>query len=120
MEVLLDWVFFFFFFFAGYSMSYYAVKTIAFRVWNKYGLEIVTSMANDFMVFKFKTEEGLLKIIDKGPWMFGGKYIIVHQWHPHFVFDEKIHQDTLVDMAPWIVISSMVQEGIEYGGKHDG
>jgi hypothetical protein len=78
MEVLLDWVFFFFFF-AGYSMSYYAVKTIAFRVWNKYGLEIVTSMANDFMVFKFKTEEGLLKIIDKGPWMFGGKYIIVHQ-----------------------------------------
>lgn len=77
MEVLLDWVFFFFF--AGYSMSYYAVKTIAFRVWNNYGLEIVTSMANDFMVFKFKTEEGLLKIIDKGPWMFGGKYIIVHQ-----------------------------------------
>lgn len=29
-------------------------------------MEIVTSMANGFMVFKFKTEEGLLKIIDKG------------------------------------------------------
>ncbi|KAJ6925334.1 hypothetical protein NC651_009872 [Populus alba x Populus x berolinensis] len=28
-------------------------------------------------------------VLEKGPWMFGGKAVILQQWHPHFVFDKN-------------------------------
>ncbi|KAJ6422514.1 hypothetical protein OIU84_027473 [Salix udensis] len=31
----------------------------------------------------------MLEILEKGPWLFGGKAIILQQWHPHFVFDKN-------------------------------
>jgi len=52
-----------------------------------FGLEDVTSLANGFTMFRFKTEDDLQKVIENGPWMFGGKAIILEKWHSGFVFD---------------------------------
>ncbi|KAG5238005.1 proline-rich receptor protein [Salix suchowensis] len=45
--------------------------------------------SNGFLLFRFKTEEELQTVIGQGPWMFGGKNIVLQQWHPHFCFDKN-------------------------------
>jgi hypothetical protein len=76
-------------FFPGFKMPFHAVNTIASRVWRPYGLENVMTTTNGFMLFRFKTEEELHAVLEKGPWMFGGKNIILQQWHPRFKFDKS-------------------------------
>nr|TKS04410.1 hypothetical protein D5086_0000141350 [Populus alba] len=76
-------------FFPGYKMPYHAVNKIASRVWRQCGLENVTATANGFLIFRFNTAENLHAILEKGPWMFGGKNIILQQWHPRFQFDKN-------------------------------
>ncbi|KAL9344232.1 hypothetical protein Peur_064663 [Populus x canadensis] len=76
-------------FFPGFRMPYHAVNTIASRVWKNKGLENVMTTTNGFMLFRFKTELEMQAVLEKGPWMFGGKTIILQQWHPHFVFDKN-------------------------------
>lgn len=76
-------------FFPGFRMPFHAVNSIASRAWRSYGLENVTTTANGFMIFRFKTEDELHTVLEKGPWMFGGKNIILQQWHPRFQFDKN-------------------------------
>ncbi|KAJ6419611.1 hypothetical protein OIU84_029679 [Salix udensis] len=49
----------------------------------------VLTMADGFFIFQFKSEEDVLEIIEKGPWMFGGKTIILQKWTPQFQFDRS-------------------------------
>ncbi|KAJ6670092.1 GLYCINE-RICH CELL WALL STRUCTURAL PROTEIN 1.8-LIKE [Salix viminalis] len=67
----------------------HAVNKIASRVWRSHGLEDVRTTAAGFMIFRFKTEDQMLEILERGPWLFGSKAIILQQWHPHFVFDKS-------------------------------
>jgi hypothetical protein len=76
-------------FFPGFKMPYHAVNAIASRVWRKCGLESVMTTANGFMIFRFNTEAEMHAVLEKGPWMFGGKNIILQQWHPRFQFDKS-------------------------------
>ena len=76
-------------FFPGFRMPYHVVNTIASRAWKNKGLENVMTTINGFMLFRFKTELEMQEVLEKGPWMFGGKTIILQQWHPHFVFDKN-------------------------------
>ena len=45
--------------------------------------------ANGFMIFRFKTEKKMHAVLETRPWMFGGKNIILQQWHPRFQFDKS-------------------------------
>ncbi|KAJ6432923.1 hypothetical protein OIU84_020042 [Salix udensis] len=76
-------------FIPGFRMSYQMVNTIANRVWKQCGLEHVTTMANGFMLFQFTTEAQMQAVMEKGPWLFGGKAIILQQWHPAYRFDRN-------------------------------
>lgn len=76
-------------FFPGFRMPYHAVNTIASRVWRQCGLENVTTTSNGFMIFRFTTESEMHAVLEKGPWMFGGKNIVLQQWHPRFQFDKN-------------------------------
>ncbi|KAB5552696.1 hypothetical protein DKX38_010007 [Salix brachista] len=76
-------------FFVSYKMPYHAVCSIANRVWKEHGLEKVSVLDNGFMVFRFASEEGMKEVLAKGPWMFGGKSILLQQWQPGFKFDKN-------------------------------
>ncbi|KAJ6672982.1 GLYCINE-RICH CELL WALL STRUCTURAL PROTEIN 1.8-LIKE [Salix viminalis] len=45
--------------------------------------------ANGFWLFRFKTEDQMLAVLERGPWMFGGKTMILQQWSPCFIFDKN-------------------------------
>ncbi|KAB5564620.1 hypothetical protein DKX38_004674 [Salix brachista] len=76
-------------FFISYKMPFYAIQSIANRAWKKYGLEKITVLDNGFMVFRFPTEEAIEEVLAKGPWLFGGKTILLQKWHPCFQFDKN-------------------------------
>ncbi|KAB5545461.1 hypothetical protein DKX38_013573 [Salix brachista] len=76
-------------FFVSYKMPFYAVNSIAQRAWKAYGLEKVTVLDNGFMVFRFKSQEAMGDVLSKGPWLFGGKTILLQQWYPGFQFDKN-------------------------------
>ncbi|KAJ6750031.1 hypothetical protein OIU85_000640 [Salix viminalis] len=69
-------------FFPGFRMNYHTVTKVANRVWKTSGLESVMSTASGFWIFHFQTEDKMQAILKRGPWMFGGKAIILQQWHP--------------------------------------
>jgi len=70
-------------------MPYHVVNKIASWVWRQCGLEHVTATANGFIIFRFNTEENMHAVLEKRPWMFGGKNIIIQQWHSRFQFDKN-------------------------------
>ncbi|KAJ6425713.1 hypothetical protein OIU84_026316 [Salix udensis] len=70
-------------------MSHRMVNTIASRVWRSCGLENVTTMSNGFMLFRFKTEAEMQDVMERGPWLFSGKAIVLQQWHSGFKFDKN-------------------------------
>ncbi|KAB5564037.1 hypothetical protein DKX38_004091 [Salix brachista] len=70
-------------------MNYHTVTKVANRVWKSSGLESVMSTANGFWLFRFHTEDQMQDILERGPWMFGGKAIVLQQWHPEYVFDKN-------------------------------
>ncbi|KAJ6369367.1 hypothetical protein OIU78_001687 [Salix suchowensis] len=76
-------------FFVGYKMPFHAINSIARRIWSSYGLEKVTTVSNDFTLFRFSDEASIQDIMAKGPWLFGGKSIILHKWYPGFHFDRN-------------------------------
>ncbi|KAG6746524.1 hypothetical protein POTOM_051065 [Populus tomentosa] len=57
-------------FIPGFKLPYHAVNTIATKAWRSCGFETVMTTANGFMIFRFKTEEEMHTVIEKGPWMF--------------------------------------------------
>ena len=54
-------------FFPGFKLPYFAMNSIAHRIWKRFNLEDVTSLANGFTMFHFKTEDELQKVIENGP-----------------------------------------------------
>lgn len=76
-------------FFVSFKMPFYAVNSIAQRAWKPYGLEKVSVLDNGFMVFRFKTQEAVGDVLAKGPWLFGGKTILLQKWYPGFQFDKN-------------------------------
>uniref|UniRef100_A0A6N2M7G0 DUF4283 domain-containing protein n=1 Tax=Salix viminalis TaxID=40686 RepID=A0A6N2M7G0_SALVM len=76
-------------FFVSYKLPFHAIQSIANRIWKSHGLEKTTVMSNGFMIFRFSTEEAIGEILARGPWLFGGKAIILQQWQPGFLFDKS-------------------------------
>ncbi|KAJ6398815.1 hypothetical protein OIU77_019560 [Salix suchowensis] len=46
-------------------------------------------MANKKLWSKLSTKSSIENIMAKGPWLFGGKTMILQKWYPGFYFDKK-------------------------------
>ncbi|KAJ6362548.1 hypothetical protein OIU78_002863 [Salix suchowensis] len=62
-----------------------------------------TTMANGFMLFRFKTEPEMQAVMEKGPWLFGGKAIMLQKWHPSYKFDK----DRISKLPVWIRLQGL-------------
>ncbi|KAB5573120.1 hypothetical protein DKX38_000314 [Salix brachista] len=76
-------------FFTGYKPPFQAINLIARKAWGPYGLQQVQTVDDGFLIFRFEKEEAVLEVIEKGPWMIGGKNIILQKWSPKFQFDRS-------------------------------
>ena len=76
-------------FFVSYKLPFYAVQSITNRIWKSHGLEKTMVLPNGFMVFRFASVPQMEEVLARGPWMFGGKTILLQQWKPGFKFDRN-------------------------------
>ncbi|KAJ6397267.1 hypothetical protein OIU84_020269 [Salix udensis] len=76
-------------FFVSYKLPFYVVQSIANRIWKPHGLEKTIVLSNGFMVFRFSSIAQMEEVLARGPWMFGGKTILLQQWKPCFKFDRN-------------------------------
>lgn len=73
-------------YFLDKKLSFDAVKSIAEKVWAKFGLIDVLSNEEGFFFFRFDKAGAFRAVIEAGPWHFWGRLLILKQWHPHMSF----------------------------------
>lgn len=52
------------------------------NVWIKYGFEKAMMTTSSIYYFKFSSEQGVLKVLEEGPWMIRNIPIILNRWFP--------------------------------------
>ncbi|KAG5560701.1 hypothetical protein RHGRI_003888 [Rhododendron griersonianum] len=73
-------------YFLDKKLSFNAVKSIAEKVWAKFGLIDVLSNEEGFFFFRFDKAGAFRAVIEVGPWHFWGRLLLLKQWHPHMSF----------------------------------
>lgn len=76
-------------YFLDKKLSFKAVESIASKIWGPLRLQEVLSNDKGFFFFMFKSREDFLRIIDLGPWHFGGKLLLLKKWEPGMVFEKE-------------------------------
>ncbi|GJX91319.1 zinc knuckle CX2CX4HX4C containing protein [Tanacetum coccineum] len=66
-------------YFIGSWLAFPIVKNYVCNAWAKYGLES-TIVRDGFFLFKFSSNEGLIKVLDKGPWFIRSRPLMLHTW----------------------------------------
>nr|GEY39276.1 hypothetical protein CTI12_AA318980 [Tanacetum cinerariifolium] len=56
-------------YFVGTSMDYRVVRSNLMKMWRVYDIEEITKTNAGIFYFKFKSEEGMKKVLESGPWM---------------------------------------------------
>lgn len=64
------------------KLPYLFVRSIAFRIWGKYGLKDVLSNEKGFFFFQFGAEGAYRQISEVGAWHFGNRLMVLQEWHP--------------------------------------
>ncbi|KAJ6724717.1 hypothetical protein OIU85_022615 [Salix viminalis] len=90
-------------FFTGYKPPFQAINLIARKAWGPYGLQQVQTVDDGFLIFRFEKEEAVLEVIEKGPWMIGGKNIILQKWSPKFQFDRS----SISTIPVWVCLKGL-------------
>nr|GEZ07311.1 hypothetical protein [Tanacetum cinerariifolium] len=71
------------------DMSENALRYHLRRMWSKNGFVDVQVDANGGCYFKFKSEEGVEKVIEQGPWTVNHKPLFVQKWVPNIGLTRK-------------------------------
>ena len=80
-------------YFIGTKLPFTAINSIARKIWSKDGLIDVHAQTNGFFFFRFSNETGMTAILDKGPWLFAGRYLALKKWEPGL----KLYKDPSMD-----------------------
>ncbi|GJS99851.1 RNA-directed DNA polymerase, eukaryota, reverse transcriptase zinc-binding domain protein [Tanacetum coccineum] len=78
--------------FVGFQMHISEMRYNIRRMWSKFGVTEINTGKNGSYMFKFRDEEGLNRVLEKGPWMVKNKSLMVNRWSPNIgkVFKTEI------------------------------
>lgn len=81
------------------------------KLWCPKGDMEMIDLDNDYFLLQFSDHTDMGKILENGPWMILGHYLIIQRWHPEFFPCE----DELKRVAVWLRVPGLP---IEYYDKH--
>ena len=81
-------------YFVGTSMDYRVVRSNLLRMWRSYDIEEITKTNSGIFYFKFKSEDGMKKVLDSGPWMVQNVPLVLNIWEPG-IWLEKTEPTTI-------------------------
>ena len=102
-------------YFIGSKLPFNAVNTIARKLWAKDGLTDVLGHNTGFIFFRFSSDAGANAILEKGPWLFAGRYLALKKWEPGL----KLYKDPATKIPVWINLHNVPleywnEEGLNY------
>ncbi|KAI8572963.1 hypothetical protein RHMOL_Rhmol01G0242000 [Rhododendron molle] len=69
-------------YFVDRKLHFTAVETIAHKIWDQFGLlDVLSNEDGFFFFFHFDQSGHYRRVIESGPWHFGGKLMVLKQWH---------------------------------------
>ena len=66
--------------FVGKKLPFPVVSSIAKKIWDKDGLIQVLAQDHGYYFFRFSSSSDLIQVLDRGPWMFSGRYLALRRW----------------------------------------
>lgn len=102
-------------YFLDKQLPFSAVESIAKRIWRKFGIQQVLSNDKGFFFFKFSQDGAHRRVIEAGPWHFGGKLMVLKQWSSQMKL-EKDEFDTVPLWAQFynVPLELWNEEGLSY------
>ncbi|XP_071714406.1 uncharacterized protein [Rutidosis leptorrhynchoides] len=97
---------------AFHRVAFPVVQNYALSVWKKYEIEKIMMNAKGFFFFKFATEEGMLSVIQNGPWMIRTNPSILNKWSP----EVSLTKEDLTKVPVWIKLYDVPQAGFTEDG----
>nr|GEX53503.1 hypothetical protein [Tanacetum cinerariifolium] len=69
-------------YFVGTLMDYRVVRGNLMRMWRIHDIEDITKANSGVYYFKFKSEEGMKRVLESGPWMIQNVPLVLNVWEP--------------------------------------
>ncbi|GJY40434.1 hypothetical protein Tco_0427704, partial [Tanacetum coccineum] len=69
-------------YFVGTSMDYWVVRGNLMRMWRIFDIEDITKTNSGVYYFKFKSEEGMKKVLESSSWMIQNVSLVLNVWEP--------------------------------------
>ena len=60
-------------------------------------------MCNDFFLFKFKTQEGMTKVLECGPWFIKSNPMFLKTWVPN----TRLEREKITKVPVWVTIHNV-------------
>lgn len=85
-------------YFLGNRILFPKVDHYVGNVWKKYGLEKAMMTATGFYYFKYASEDGMIRVLEEGPWLIRNIPIILKLWSSEI----NITKEDVTSVPVWI------------------
>ncbi|KAF7150685.1 hypothetical protein RHSIM_Rhsim02G0109600 [Rhododendron simsii] len=101
--------------FVDKKLPFLSVKSIACRIWEKYGIKDVLCNEKGFFFFLFGAEGAYRKISEVGAWHFAGRLMVLLEWHSELDYEKE----GMNKLPLWIQLHNVplqywTEEGLSY------
>lgn len=86
-------------YFIGKRLAFPIVDMYVKNVWAKYGLERVV-LRKGLFLFKFRSNEGMNKVLEGGPWLIRSVPLFLNVWSPN----SRLHKEEIKAVPVWVKI----------------
>ncbi|CAI9295451.1 unnamed protein product [Lactuca saligna] len=75
-------------FFVGKKLAFPTVNHFSFKMWKIFGLKDIMVNDEGFFFFKFDSKEGMMSVLEGGPWLINNVPMFVQRWRPGLVLSK--------------------------------
>nr|GEZ34524.1 hypothetical protein [Tanacetum cinerariifolium] len=93
-------------YFVDTSMEYRVVRRNLIRMWRIHDIEDITKANSGVYYFKFKSEEGMKRVLESGPWMIQNVPLVLNVWEPG-IWLEKTESSSI---PIWVCVYNIPME----------
>ncbi|CAI9295450.1 unnamed protein product [Lactuca saligna] len=74
--------------FVGKKLAFPTVNHFSFKMWKIFGLKDIMVNDEGFFFFKFDSKEGMMSVLEGGPWLINNVPMFVQRWRPGLVLSK--------------------------------
>ncbi|XP_022024344.1 uncharacterized protein LOC110924660 [Helianthus annuus] len=85
-------------YFLGNRLPFPVVEYYAKNVWSKHGFAKIMMNSEGFFFFKFNSKEGMLKVLEEGPWLIRKVPLFLNVWSPSV----NLRKECIKSVPVWV------------------